>query len=332
MKLLFEITDADSSSDDIKSILGFLDADYNFKNIKPDLITATNEVVNIISKEVYDYIADLYPVAEDQDSFDYQLQEAIRNPIAINAYRMYAPSNDLSHTNDGRKMRNEEHEKNAFQWMIDSDNAAHEKRYYRALDDLIQLLDASKIETETAETIYAIWTTSDEYKASHSLFIKNTREFDRYVVIESRYLYSKLCPGIEECELEQIIPIIGQTKYDEIKTTLLETTPIEDGTIVQLLNQIRKACANYAMAWAIPRFSINLLPDSVVQQFTSDRNTTKASATALKQEPEFAMQAYNNAFKKAIINIQNLVKEKPEDVSTIPILPNIIDAENGFSI
>jgi hypothetical protein len=55
-----------------------------------------------------------------------------------------APSNDVAHTNNGRKMRQDEGEKLPFQWMLDNDNASLEKRYYRALDDLIKFLDRSK--------------------------------------------------------------------------------------------------------------------------------------------------------------------------------------------
>jgi hypothetical protein len=68
------------------------------------------------------------------------------------------------HTNNGRKMRQDEGEKLPFQWMLDNDNAALEKRYYRALDDLIKFLDRSKNETELTTTLYTIWTNSEAFK------------------------------------------------------------------------------------------------------------------------------------------------------------------------
>lgn len=322
----------ETASDELKENLGFLDADIKYENIRPDIITATNEVIDLIGKEVYDYIADKYPISSiDEEDQDQNLVRATQYPIFSRAYNLYAPSNDLAHTNDGRKMRNEEHEKMAFEWMINADNQAQEKRYYRALDDLIKLLDNSKLDVETSETIYTIWTASDAYKASQALFLRTTKQFDKYCVIESPYLFFKLCPGMDECETDEILPRIGKAKFDELKTKLKTPTPIEDPKDIQLLDLIRRASANYAYAWGIERFSVSLLPDSVVQKYSSDRNTIKASAPSLKMEPQAAIQAYRNTFEKTCLKIEELLKVAPEDLTTLPTLPTIPDVCGGFS-
>ena len=331
MKLLITPTTA---SRELKSFLGFLDADIKYENIRPDLITATNDIINLIGKSTYDYIADKYPINgnADEENVDQNLVRATQYPIFAKAYMLFAPNNDLSHTGDGRKKRIEEHEKMAFQWMIDADNEAQEKRYYRALDDLIKLLDSTKVQNETAQTIYTIWTTSNEYKATQSLFIRNTKQFDKYAVIESPYLFFKLCPGIDECETDEILPRIGKTKFDEIKTKLKANTPITEAKDIQLLDLIRRASANYAYAWGIKRFSVALLPDSVVQKYTSDRNTTKSSAPTLKMEPQAAVEAFMNTFEKTCIKIEDLLRVQPLDLTTLPTLPSIPDADGGFTI
>jgi len=331
MKLLITPTTA---SRELKSFLGFLDADIKYENIRPDLITATNDIINLIGKSTYDYIADKYPINgnADEENVDQNLVRATQYPIFAKAYMLFAPNNDLSHTGDGRKKRIEEHEKMAFQWMIDADNEAQEKRYYRALDDLIKLLDSTKVQNETTQTIYTIWTTSNEYKATQSLFIRNTKQFDKYAVIESPYLFFKLCPGIDECETDEILPRIGKTKFDEIKTKLKANTPITEAKDIQLLDLIRRASANYAYAWGIKRFSVALLPDSVVQKYTSDRNTTKSSAPTLKMEPQAAVEAFMNTFEKTCIKIEDLLRVQPLDLTTLPTLPSIPDADGGFTI
>ena len=331
MKLL--ITDNQDSSKELKAVLGFLDADIKYKNIRPDIVTATNDVIGVIGNDVYTYIASKYPItppANDID-VDQNLVRAAQYAIYAKAYMLYAPNNDLSHTNDGRKMRNEEHEKNAFQWMIDSDNEAQEKRYYRALDDLIKLLDSTKTNSESSTTIWTIWTTSEEFKTTQSYFIRNTKQFDKYVVIESPYLFYKLCPGIDECETDEILPRIGKTKFDEIKLKLKTPTEITEPKDIKLLDLIRRACANYSFAWGIDRFSIALLPDSVVQKYTSDRQTTKASAPAVKMEPQGAIEAYMSTFSKTVSKIEDLLKEVPEDLSTLPTSPKISDVCGGFN-
>lgn len=331
MKLL--LTNNENASKEIKEVLPFLDADIKYRAFAPDMETATNDFVDIVGKNVYNYILSKYPISGnvDYENTDQNLVRAAKKAIYAKTYIYFAPNNDLSHTSDGRKMRNEEHEKNAFQWMIDADNEAQEKRYYRAIDDLIKLLDSSKISSETNNTIWTIWTTSDEYKATQQYFIRNSKQFDKYVVIESPYLFLKLCPGIDECENDEILPRIGKEKFDELKNKLKNTTAITDVKDLKLIDLIRRCCANYAFAWAIERFSISLLPDSVVQKYTSDRNTTKASAPTLKMESQAAIQAYMETFSKRAKDIEDLLKELPTNLSTLPTLPPITDVNGGFN-
>lgn len=330
MKLLIREAEA---SRELKSVLGFLDADIKYKNIRPDVVTATYDIIDLISKNVYDFIADKYPITGDinDEDVNQNLIRAAQNAIFSKAYMLYAPNNDLAHTADGRKMRNEEHEKSAFQWMIDADNEAQEKRYYRALDDLIRLLDSTKTEAETAETIWTIWTSSDEYKFSQKLFLRNSKQFDKHLVIESPYLFIKLCPGIEECEANEILPRIGIDKFNGLKTALIAGTLIDNVSDIKLMNLIQKACVNYAFAWGIERFSVALLPDSVVQKYTSDRQTIKASAPAKKMEPQAAIGAYMESFRKCARDIEVLMKPAPISLDSLPTTPPIKDVGGGFS-
>ena len=331
MKLLFSTTESESS-DEIKSLIGYVDADLRLSNLKPDIITATNEVIDIIGEKVYDYAIDKFDgiTAEDDDP-DYNLIQAIRYPIIVNAYRLFAPSNDLSHTGDGRKTRNDEHEKAAWQWQIEADNKAQEKRYYRALDDLIKFLDNSKVEDETEETIWTIWTTSDNYKKSQKLFIRSTNEFNEFFPIQSRYLLMMIAPGIDFCERREILPRIGKTKFDALKEALQSATAIDDETDLKLIHLIKEACASYSLAWAIPRMSIQIFPEGVIQSYTSDRMTQNATKPSMLSEPEAARQAFIASFNRIVIDIEELVKPVPEPGVDIPTNPTITYGDKFLS-
>src|SRR5690606_17350485 len=115
MKTLFNKPGTNGSTE-LKNLLGFLDVDIKYANIKSDILTATKEVRLLVGKEVFDRAYGAYHNNEEEDS---DLVYYLRFPIAINAYRMYAPNADLAHTPNGRKMRVDQHEKNAFEWMID---------------------------------------------------------------------------------------------------------------------------------------------------------------------------------------------------------------------
>ena len=140
MELLF--TDS-TGTQELKEHLGFLDLKIAFENIKGKIITATNDVIKLIGSETYNLAVAEYKKEETDETKNNDIIFHVRNSIAIQAYRKYAPHNDLSHTTSGRLNRLEEGQKSPFQWMIDADNKALERSYYESLDDLINYLDAN---------------------------------------------------------------------------------------------------------------------------------------------------------------------------------------------
>ena len=320
MKLLFQNTGT-AGNTELKELLGFIDADLKLKNLLPDIVTATNDVIDLVGIEVYKKALEAYNdanIADEHKDFIY----AIRYPIAVNAYRLHAPSNDLAHTNNGRKMRQDDGEKQAFQWMIDSDNAALEKRYYRALDDLIKFLDRSKVETENAQKLYTIWTNSEAFKATHELMIRTVKEFDTVFPINSRLLLLKLAPGISDCEQYEIRPRVGDEKLTTLRTKLKSNTDLTDATDIELIRLIRKASVAYSFAWAMPRLSVQLYPEGVLQHVTSDRATTRGAKPTLKNETQEARQAWETDYKRALIEIEKLLEPAPVIDETINVIPD----------
>jgi len=312
MKLLFD------NSLSIKKHLGFVDKDLNFSNLKSDIITATREVIVIISKDVYDLaigaFEDTLDPTDDADLIYFL--ELVQNPIITKAYSLYAPNNDLSHTNDGRKMRYKEHEKNAFQWMIESDNAAQEKRYYRALNDLIIYLNETGVEE---------WMDSDEYKKVNKLFVNTLDKFNDYHPLDSLLLLHKLNPGLSQCERREILPRIGKSKFYQLKATPTE----EDEDLLEL---IKEACVNFSLANMIPKLSINLLPEGILQSYTSDRASTKASKPPQFLEKEIAVQAFTQAFNQTIFDIEKLLEQPLEpNENPTPITPNNYPTQKYFT-
>ncbi len=329
MKVLFQTTGTAGNSE-LKELLGFIDADLKLKNLMPDIITATNDVIDLIGLEVYNKAVAAYnegTIAEE----DKQLVYSVRYPIAVNAYRLYSPSNDLAHTNNGRKMRQDENEKLPFQWMLDSDNAALEKRYYRALDDLIKFLDRSKTDFELTTTLYSIWTNSEAFKATQKLFIRTVSEFDEVFPIQSRLLLIKLAPGISKCEQYEIRPRVSDEKFNTLKSALKSNTAITDATDLELIRLIREASAAYSLAWAMPRLSVQLYPEGVLQHVTSDKATTKGAKPTLKNETEAARQAFMQDAERAFTAIEKLLEPPLAVDETAVIIPEQTYGDKYFS-
>lgn len=323
MNLLFNKTSAGSS--ELKLLLGFIDADLKIQGLIPDLNTATNDIIDLVGDEVYKKAVECYnsgTIADSNQDFVY----AIRYPIAVNAYRLFSVSNDVAHTNNGRKMRNDENQKQAFEWMLDRDDAALERRYYRAVDDLIKFLDRSKVEAESPTTLYTIWTSSNAFKATHDLFIRTVADFDRYFTINSRLLLIKLAPAIFDCEEYEIKPRVGMAKLTALKQALKENTNITDANDLALIRLIQKASVSYALAWSMTRLSIRLYPEGVMKMFKEKNQTINNNET---QEARIAFQA---DFDRVIIDIEKLLEPPITIDQTQTIDPEIIYGDKFISL
>lgn len=329
MKLLFTTTGTTGNTE-LKELMGFIDADLKFKNLIPDLITATNDVIDLIGEEVYKKAVEAFNngvIAGEDKDFVY----AVRYPIAVNAYRLFAPTNDVSHTNNGRKQRQDDGEKLPWEWMLDRDNAAMEKRYYRALDDLIKFLDRSKVEVELTTTLYSIWANSEAFKATHNLFLRTVSDFDKVFPLQSRLLLIKLAPGISDCEQYEIRPRVGTEKFNALKQALKANTPITDEKDLELIRLIRKASVAYSFAWAMPRLSVQLYPEGVLQHVTSDKATTRGAKPTLKNETQEAAQAWRSDFNRVIMAIEKLLEPAPTVDETINVIPEQTYGDKYFS-
>lgn len=303
MNLLF--TD-ETGSEEIKSLLGFLDIDIDYLKLKPFVIMATNDIINLIGQETYDLSVDEY---QKENNKDEAFIFAVRFPVAMQAYRKFAPHNDLSHTNSGRIARLEDNQKSPFPWQVDKSDDALERDYYTSLDSLIKFLDAN-IES---------WKNTDTYKSIHKLFISTASDFDDFFPIgNSRLLLLKLAPGIRRCENQEIKKRLGKTLFDALKD--------DDSTHEDLLYKVKEASVYYALAWAMRRLSVQLFPTGALQGYKSDRMNNKASKPAENNEAYQVATYFKIDADAVLIEIETMVSEinrpETEEVSKMSFNPN----------
>lgn len=320
MKLLFNKTGADFSKE-FKDALGFVDADFKFQKIAPDVRTATRSLAAVLGNTTYLEIVDTYeaPVI-DYEATGGQILLLAQNVIANQAYRLFAPSMDLQHGNNGRKMLTSEDSKTPFEYMLVNSNDELERRSFRAMDDLITLLDESS----------ATWKASDNYKESHKNFVRTVTQFDEFYTIESRYLLQKLSPGLSLSEKREVLPRTGLIAFAEIKTKLKENTAL-DATEAHLLSLIREATVYSALSWGIPRLQATLFPDGLYQQIRGDRATIKGRMAPIGNQVDQMSQLFKEDADRVLREIEAFVAPVP-----VPgIVPeNTIPYEDrfGFSV
>ena len=290
--------------------LPMLDSSITFARLSQDLLLATEKIIKIIGNEMYNHIIGLYENSNRTDADNY-LISVVAYPIAVDAYRKYVVQNDVAHTNEGRKARLNEYEKMPFEWLLDRDNKASEKKYYKGIDRMIEYLDNNNPNN---------WKSTEQYKNSHNSLFRTTAEFDEYFSIESRYLLMKLAPGIKKCIDEEIIPRITQLIWNSLITELTDSKAISD---VVSLSKIKKTCAYYALSWGVLRMSATLFPEGVMEKYIEVR----------MQIPEVksigvVAKLFENDYEKTLLEIEShiapVIPESDERLD-IDALINISD-------
>lgn len=317
MELLFNY-DTNDGDLEIHQLIGHIDKDIEFNLLKSDIIAATNELIKIIGKPLYDSVLATYKTEPTEGSSEAELVYYVRYPIALDAYRHHAKSSDVVHSNNGRKMRVDEHNKMPFEWALDRDNENLERKYYKAIDHMIDYLDASS----------TLWKSSAAYQKTQKYFVRTTSDFDSYFPINSRLLLIKLQPGIHRCETKEIISRIGLETYDVIKTKQKNNTPLtaDESGLVEL---IKEACVFASLSWAMRVLRVTLFPEGVLQRFVTERNTTQGKMPAIKMETELAAQEFNKRALEVLQDIENSVKSSTEPI-TKELFDKVTSPNFGF--
>lgn len=253
MRILFNKNQ--NGQDEVKALLGFLDADITFENLVTDIELNTPELIEFIGQEVYSELETFYygdlpdnPTADEQKMI--RILKHAQLFVLLLAYLEYCQNADLMHGNSGRKIHFAADEKTAWDWQLRQDNAALLRRAYKALDGLIDLLDASQFEE---------WTNSDQYKTARKLFLFNTRQFDKvYPINKSGQLYYRMVPFMADIETETLRPILGTEKFDLLKTKLKGSPTPEEQQLILICQKIQ--------AYAVLERACVLLPEEMMEK------------------------------------------------------------------
>ncbi|ANW96745.1 hypothetical protein AXE80_10865 [Wenyingzhuangia fucanilytica] len=261
MKIVFDKNE--KGSEELKSLLGFVSADFNFNNLNTDIEHATYDVIDVIGSDIYNLITDTYlgdePLeeAEQAQKTKYAkvmaLVPKLQLPILCFALLNYEANNAVSHDGNGRLTTVGETEKLPYEWMIARDESTQRKRAYKGLDILLRELDASELPE---------WTDSDEYKANKALFINSVKDFSKIIkTFNSYHLLLRLQSFMEDIEQSCILPIITASVFNDLKTKI-KSNNLEpaDKTLLFL---IQKPIAYKALADGYQVLPLEMFPYSV---------------------------------------------------------------------
>jgi hypothetical protein len=284
-----------TGSSEVKDLIGFIYRSINFDNLKSYIDFAERDIRKIVGKDVLitaqnHYASDNYLLPEaDADHPEYavldELVRKIQYPVAVLAYRRYAPSNDVTHSDKGRQIFVSEQEKPAFEWQIEKDNENLLSLAHEAIDMLIEFLDDHLddvlIDEDDEEVSLIPWKEAAERSALKSLFIPDVMDFEKVILIGgSRYTFLALMPIMARLQENEIKSVITAERYDDIQAEILAGT-ISAGNAA-LIDKIRQPLALLTLSVAVKRLTVEVLPTGVFSNIVT--NVIKGKQNAGKTE------------------------------------------------
>ncbi|MBV5313821.1 MAG: hypothetical protein JZU47_11030 [Prolixibacteraceae bacterium] len=288
-----------NGSEELRVLTGSYYASNEFEKIGVKVELATEDLTTLIGLEVYQvaethYLSDNYlspveptpePVEGDSGSLgagiappDYafrdKLVQYMQLPIAFMATMWHHQGNDLSHEDSGRKNKLDKNSESiAWEWQYNRDDAAALSNYRRAFDRLIRFMNANIDKLPE-------WKNSPAKKTSLSLFINTAEHFNRlFAIDDSPVFFLRLAPLMREVERKFIKPILGSERFDELKDAIKSGEELS-GTDQELYDYVCDPIPLITMSMAVKRFSLTVIPEGVVQNFTSERMTQNANIPA----------------------------------------------------
>ncbi|MHC1707485.1 MAG: DUF6712 family protein [Bacteroidales bacterium] len=302
----------DIGNQEIKDILGFINADLSFDNLKTDIELAEEEMRALLGDDLFDAIVEFYnsddfersePSGEEWEEGEQEritlwtkIVKYSQAPVAFYAYREFADSGDLMHSNKGRTMISNENEKTPFEWMIERNNQSMIAKAHKLTDRLLSLIDANPQDEDLAEVYFE----TEAFSKNHNNLILNARVFNEiYPIDNSPRFFAKVAPFIREIEDTRVIPVLTSETYDFLLAKLLGSDPLDDDDKI-LIRFARVPIVLYTMATAIERFSIEVLPSGVFQNYIPGAQSMMAKnpapsdikskfAALLTQQADFAL-------------------------------------------
>lgn len=254
---------------ELRRMTGNYYAGNDFSAIEMDIEDATDELIQVIGRAVYDKAENAYLKGDGNDQV--RLVQLVQRPIALLATLHYFQRNDVSHEDSGRKVKlsSDGTDKIPWEWQLDRDDSIHLQAYYSAVERLIRWLNESKD---------ADWQKSDAYRNAAGLLIRSGREFDTYFPIsQSERMYILLLPFLREVQIDTVAP-----SYGEGFETLLESATSD------VRYAASKALALLTMSVALRRMPLQLIPYSVVQGFNAANGMSDSQPASLADTQRMA--------------------------------------------
>lgn len=309
---------------EIKKHIGGL-SNIRFDYLEPDLTRAIRFVTDVVGDEIYEfaethyrsneYLTETTDALKVKNELVYLIQEA----TAWKGIHAYAVEGSVIFDGSGIHIQKaNEKQAQAFEWLIDKLMNKYLVSAYSAIEDLIQFLNKHK-------DVVTDWADSDYEFQAKSLFIRSASEFDVSLYIDgSQRLYMALQPHMRRLQNNEIRNVV-KDRFDR----LLAETELTDAE-----KQMRILCCDaqafLSMAKAVMQFPLEIMPNSVVQRFTSFFTTMNASKEARTDLIQAALKFYTDEGNRCLAELSALIYNTDKPVDTPDYKPRRSRSRNAI--
>ena len=287
---------------ELNDLTGSYYASNRYENIAAEIDFATNEVAELVGREVV-----ARAEAEYAAGVPSKFVKMVQQPIACLAISRHFRLCGVSHEDAGRKLKIDDNEKVPFEWMLDRDDRAMHEKYCRALDALYNYLEREEIKE---------WEASPVRKALSESIVRGLAAFERVYPIEhSHYTYFMLLPLIIEAQNTHLRKALGEA-WPRISGQ--EIAPGDE----EILRHAQCAAVLYAVITAVERWSIEVFPQSIARRFMPTYQGNRASKTASTQEMEWYLNRLRRQVAEAMENLMAALHADENPYDNYPLLPD----------
>lgn len=249
------------TSDEIKRYLP-ANAAFEFFQIAQFIKQAEQQfIVPVLGLNTYNALVNAYSInnlTPDQA----KLLDKVRYPLANYTYLQYIPFAQVVISASGIHIEVNDQKKTAFEWQINQLRQQLAEAADNAIESLYIFLEENK-------STYTDWASSSERTILKECFINTAAEFNNFYNINNSRRLFKLIKSIMMQTEDDVLAVICQPLFDEIKTQILSGSVSANNK--NLLKFICPAVAYLTIARALIQLDVKLTPDGVQAFSTSDR-------------------------------------------------------------
>lgn len=295
----------ENGSQELHDLTGSYYANNNFSRVAGDVQLAMEDVSRIVGDAVMKKVEEAYSAETPGEGTYSSLVPFVQLPVAILATLSMYQKNDISHENDGRKVKiSTESEKLPWEWQLKRDDEIQLNMYYKAVDRLIRKLDQENPNE---------WKDGEQKKTANSLFIRSADEFEVCFPIDrSGRMYMLLLPFLREIQRRIIKPALGSDFAILLAQSDLTAKQKE------LVEYVRPPMALFAMALAVRRLPLGLIPSGVIRNYVSSSETMSASQPATLGEVKALASWMEEDARQLLDEMKRFRTEPTEEVTLLP--------------